>query len=186
MACAQAARLAAPPCILQLHSSGLPSAHPTLGTKIAQLEGRKWAAVEAEDYDLAKELKTEVDKLRWVHSIVERGASCSVQEGRHWHDKLLGCLTLQECVWPCWCWCWDGKAAPPAMQRNYKISEGFAGCRAAAYSAALAGGEVYDSFKSPMSSRRGSASLSLTRRALCAAVSERAVQLHVATPSMAL
>ena len=34
------------------------------GTKIAQLEGRKRAAVEVEDYDLAKELKQEVDRLR--------------------------------------------------------------------------------------------------------------------------
>jgi hypothetical protein len=39
---------------------------PAAGTKIAQLEAKKRAAVEDEDYDLAKELKMEVDKLRRV------------------------------------------------------------------------------------------------------------------------
>lgn len=37
---------------------------PQVGSKIASLEGRKRAAVEAEDYDLAKELKAEIDRVR--------------------------------------------------------------------------------------------------------------------------
>ncbi len=35
-----------------------------VGTKIAQLEARKCAAVEKEDYDLAKALKADIEKLR--------------------------------------------------------------------------------------------------------------------------
>ena len=57
------------------------------GTKIAQLEGKKRAAVEEEDYDLAKELKQEVDKLRW-DSRRATGMTCGVNR------QLVLCLLL--------------------------------------------------------------------------------------------
>ncbi len=58
---------ASPRCICTLIFKQLSQAKwAPAGTKIAQLEAKKRVAVEQEDYDLAKELKMEVDKLRCV------------------------------------------------------------------------------------------------------------------------
>ncbi|GAB4823407.1 hypothetical protein N2152v2_010453 [Parachlorella kessleri] len=105
----------------------------TTAQKILELQERKKKAIDNEDYDEAKRLKAGIDRLRAV------GTKIAQLEG-----KKRAAVDEE-----------DYDLAKELKQEVDKL-------RAVAYSAALSGdgsaGAVYDSFKSPVPSRRGSVS----------------------------
>lgn len=70
-----------------------------VGGKIAQLEARKRLAVEREDYDLAKALKADIEKLRVAGETaagVGAGAA-SPGEGSSWDSWSSSAVAFQHC-----------------------------------------------------------------------------------------